>query len=273
VPRIVVEKPKSSEICAPLTLFNSQPISLEVFPFIIPPKEINRATFSKRGSIYQSSPTPLEYRFQFEPWSGDSLAGLNNTLPLISADYRKKPTSFKFSKRNSFEKYIPNIYLSESFEQKWEPLTTASWRISYKLFYIFWIQESVKTLYKGYGKEILQSLVSILVALGFDVNQILEFLGLKETESGLRIIEKSKRRFDDIAGVDSLLPELGETVWFLKTKGNLPVFQTPAPPNNISIWSSSKTLHPLLFLALHFMQKMHRWNRCNYLSSDRSRCL
>eukprot|EP00884_Botryococcus_braunii_P001585 jgi/Botrbrau1/11427/Bobra.0151s0054.1 len=287
LPSIVVEKAKSSEISAPLTLFNSQPFAMEVFPFIsvslprfsyspsfplfelpaVPfpaqleqlekekpgnaffnevqtgvtpfaslpdarwnsksgiPKGIHRHFFT--SSLKSFHLAPLEYRFNFQPWSGYSLAELNNTLPLISGDYRKKSTSFQLSKRN-IHRSTQN--LSESFEQKWEPLTTSSWRIFYKLVYIFWIQESLQTLYKGYGKEILQSLVSILVALGFDVNQVLDFLNLKETESGLRIIEKSKRKFDDIAGVDSLLPELGETIWFLKTKGNLPTFQIPSPP-------------------------------------------
>lgn len=307
LPTIAIEKAKSSDISASLTLFNSQPFSLEVFPFIIPPKETS--SFNSLGknllsssilgsstqvSKYDSSKffshrnvtpflclkdlpanvqlspnlsqqscctlmnglrTPLEYKFNFEPWSGNSFAGLNNALTLFTGDYRKKSTSFEFSRRNFLRKYIAHKFnTSASFEQKWEPLTTASFRIFYKLLYILWIQQSLQTLYKGYGREILQSLVSILVALGFDVNQILEFLNLKETESGLRIIEKTKKRFDDIAGVDSLLPELGETVWFLKTKGNLPVLQTVTPPDCLAVDQSefwdlkSRGKPPLPFL-------------------------
>jgi ATPase family associated with various cellular activities (AAA) len=190
----------------------------------------------------------LEYRFNFQPWAADSLSLLNETVPLISSDYCKKDTLFENFPMKSPENSVPSFMkgelqffpLSELFEERWEPLTTSSWKIFYKLFYIYLIQESAKTLYKGYGKEILQSLISVLIGLGFDVDQVLEFLELKESQSGLRIVDKIKRKFNDIAGVDSLLPELGETVWFLKTKGNLPIIESPSLPSFLEV----ETLKP-----------------------------
>jgi SpoVK/Ycf46/Vps4 family AAA+-type ATPase len=207
LPTLAIENVKNSDILTPLNLFNSQPFCMEAFSFIIQQEQ----EFSL-----------AKYRFDFKPWCVDSLAGLSDRVPFLFGNYCQKATMFK-KDEGFLQKFLPFLLFSE----RWEPITISSWMIFYKFFYIFWIQESIKTLYKHYGREILQSLVSILVALGFDESQVLEFLDLGETEFGLRIIEKSKRRFEDIAGVDCLLPELGETVWLLRTKGNLPVFQTP----------------------------------------------
>ena len=105
----------------------------------------------------------------------------------------------------------------QMFSQVWEPVTANSWMMFYKLCFAFWIQEMGKDFYQRYGKEIILYALNLLVALGFDAQGMIEDLGLEE--SPMRVITNGARRFGDIAGIDSILPELGEIVWFLRSSG------------------------------------------------------
>ena len=105
----------------------------------------------------------------------------------------------------------------QMFYQLWEPVTANSWMMFYKLCFAFWIQEMGKDFYQRYGKEIILYALNLLVALGFDAQGMIEDLGLEE--SPMRVITNGARRFGDIAGIDSILPELGEIVWFLRSSG------------------------------------------------------
>ena len=106
---------------------------------------------------------------------------------------------------------------SPLFQQLWEPLTARSWMMIYKLGLLFWLLQMARDYYRRCGKELIQYIFELLTVLGFNANNILEDLGL--VESPMRIIPHAQRRFADIAGIDAMLPELGEVVWFLRSSG------------------------------------------------------
>jgi SpoVK/Ycf46/Vps4 family AAA+-type ATPase len=103
------------------------------------------------------------------------------------------------------------------FQESWEPITSKSWMIFYKFCFLFSVLELWKDYYRRCGKEFIFYIVDLLRALGFDATKILEDLGL--VGSSIRIITNAGRRFADIAGIDSILPQLGEVVWFLRSSG------------------------------------------------------
>ncbi len=103
------------------------------------------------------------------------------------------------------------------FHELWEPVTTHSWMMFYKLCFAFWVQEMGKDFYRRYGKEMIGYAVDLLASLGFDPQAIADHLGLDD--SPIRVITKASRRFGDIAGIDSILPDLGEIVWYLRSSG------------------------------------------------------
>lgn len=197
------------------------------------------------------------YTTNILPWATEPVNGLSKNICFANGSYEKIATHFG-KKRfwfNPIDQLIKfsseTLQLEEPFQEHWEPLTISSWMIVYKLVYILWIQESLKILYRRYGKEILGNLVSIFAALGFDMSEIIEFLELNHTDSGLRVIEKSRKDFADIAGMDHMLPELSEFVWSLRTKGTLPMFQNSPPSLKFSDLSSSLIIaHPFLFSNL-----------------------
>ena len=169
------------------------------------------------------------------PLSQVAIPESSTKQPISAGNYHKRLTSF--TARYPFNRQPDSLSTSSSsrpteqrtavwpvvqskqqmFYQLWEPVTVNSWMMFYKLCFAFWIQEMGKDFYKRYGKEIILYALNLLVALGFDAQGIIEDLGLEE--SPIRVITNGKRRFGDIAGIDSILPELGEIVWFLRSSG------------------------------------------------------
>jgi SpoVK/Ycf46/Vps4 family AAA+-type ATPase len=194
------------------------------------------------------------YTTNIVPWASEPVNGLSKNICFANGSYKKITTHFGkkrfwFNPIDQLLKFSSEtLQLQQPFQENWESMTISSWMIVYKLVYILWIQESLKILYRRYGKEILGNLVSIFAALGFDMSEIIEFLELNYTDSGLRVIEKSRKDFADIAGMDHMLPELSEFVWSLRTKGTLPMFQNSPPSIQFSDLSSSLLIvRPFLF--------------------------
>ena len=103
------------------------------------------------------------------------------------------------------------------FHNIWEPIAPTSWMILYKLGFAMWVQEIGKDFYNKYGKETILYVLDLFASLGFNPQDIIEELGLDDTF--IRVIRKVDRRFADVAGVNHILPELGEIVWFLRSSG------------------------------------------------------
>ena len=146
---------------------------------------------------------------------------------IAAATYQKRLTSFtsqhRRGRRVGSDRVRGSHLLREApsrkrvFHQMWEPATSSSWMLLYKLGFAFWVGEMAKDFYQRYGKEMLLYICQLLAALGFNPQPIIEDLGLQETT--MKIIARAERRFSDVAGIDSLLPELGEIVWYLRSSG------------------------------------------------------
>lgn len=146
---------------------------------------------------------------------------------IAAATYQKRLTSFTSSHRRGrrvdSDRATGSLSLREGlskrrvFHQMWEPTNSSSWMLLYKLGFAFWVGEMARDFYQRYGKEMLLYICQLLAALGFNPQSIIEDLGLEE--SPMKIIARAERRFSDVAGIDSILPELGEIVWYLRSSG------------------------------------------------------
>ena len=105
---------------------------------------------------------------------------------------------------------------AQSFRESWEPVTFQSWLAITKLSFTFFVLKFLQYFYTNYGRDLL------IIVLRFLDENLKEGLGLtnKKKDKGYRLIKKVKKAFKDVAGIDNILPELGEMVWVLRNSGN-----------------------------------------------------
>lgn len=104
------------------------------------------------------------------------------------------------------------------FHDIWEPLTVRSWLIISQIGFAFLVFRILKALADNYGRELLVYLLDLVAALGIlddDLKQEIEIL-MGQREKGFRIITKTTKNFNNVAGIKTLLPEIAEIVWFLR---------------------------------------------------------
>ena len=130
-----------------------------------------------------------------------------NVRPII------KNSVFESSIRRILVLLEPFLYFQKPFQEFWEPVTIQSWLVITKLSFAFIALKIYQNLLINYGKE--------LVFLGFLSENLKEEIGLtdKKKNKGYRLIKKVEKRFKDVAGIDNILPELGEMVWVLRNSG------------------------------------------------------
>ena len=104
------------------------------------------------------------------------------------------------------------IFKAQSFRESWEPVTLQSWLAITKLSFAFFVIKFLQYFYNNYGRDLL------IIVLRFLDENLKERLGLstKKKNKGYRLIKKVKKAFKDVAGIDNILPELGEMVWVLR---------------------------------------------------------
>ena len=178
-------------------------------------------TERKEVSFTERKEVPLLVCHYLPP-SQTTLMETSTKQRLTSTLYKKQRTSFTWRYPSLCERRVTpeGTQKGPLFHEIWEPISPTSWMILYKLCFAMWVQEMGKDFYKQYGKEILLYALHLLAAIGFnaqDIQDIIEDLGLKD--SSIRIIRKVDKKFADIAGINSILPELGEIVWFLRSSG------------------------------------------------------
>ena len=104
---------------------------------------------------------------------------------------------------------------AQPFRESWEPVTLQSWLAITKLSFAFFVLKFLQYFYNNYGRDLL------IIVLRFLNENLKEKLGLstKKKNKGYRLIKKVKKAFKDVAGIDNILPELGEMVWLLRNSG------------------------------------------------------
>ena len=168
----------------------------------LPHKKIFDSIYQKIFSIYKFS-NFTDSTFHFP---------LTSFLPSIKQKPRVQKTKNFLDQRNI------NI-LSAQFRESWEPITNQSWLIITQVAFGFFVLHILKNFYKNYGRELVLYLVDLVASLGIVEEGLKEALELNDTEQGFRLIKKVPKKFQDIAGIDSILPDLGEIVWFLRNSG------------------------------------------------------
>ena len=130
-----------------------------------------------------------------------------------------KYESFNKKKRKSYVTHLFVRNFSTVFYQSWEPITTGSWMMITQLSFGLVVLQILQEFYRKYGKELISYLLDLIASLGIIDETLKEELELDDGSKGFRLIRKVPKRFRDIAGIDNILPELGEIVWFLRNAG------------------------------------------------------
>nr|ABX82584.1 cell division protein [Trebouxia aggregata] len=178
---------------------------------------LNKSSIEKLNwsGIYQKIPTiyKQEINLSSKPFAllplslwGDFPLG-ENVRPMI------QNSVIESSIRRTLVLLKPFLYFQKPFREFWEPVTIQSWLVITKLSFAFIALKMAQSLLLNYGKE--------LVFLGFLSENLKEEIGLtdKKKDKGYRLIKKVEKRFKDVAGIDNILPELGEMVWVLRNSG------------------------------------------------------
>jgi SpoVK/Ycf46/Vps4 family AAA+-type ATPase len=111
--------------------------------------------------------------------------------------------------------------LMAEVNELWEPLTPFSWMIVTQLSFGLIALKVLTNLYQDYGKELISYVIDLLSILGDSVEASLdeslkEEFQAQQDGSGARLIRKVEKRFQNIAGIQRILPECSELVWFLR---------------------------------------------------------
>ena len=191
------------------------------FPIVETRKPTNKDANLSLGVLSQidyefSNPLVVEKEYEknsiftnldFFPSNSNILEEENFGNMLASGIYQKFESLFSKTQGNNLV-----------FHDIWEPLTIRSWLIISQIGFAFLVFRILKALADNYGRELLVYLLDLVAALGIlddDLKQEIEIL-MGQREKGFRIITKTTKNFNNVAGIKTLLPEIAEIVWFLR---------------------------------------------------------
>ena len=206
----------------PILLCHYLPLTQSTVIESSPKRTIAAGTYQKRLTSFVSR-HQRKRAFRNDRGGGDGLSGSGDAVRQLFK--KSRPSEIRHGsaavsehkRQESCSLLLEEPSKIKPFQQTWEPVTSNSWMMVYKLCFAIWVKEMGRDFYQRYGKEIILYALNLLVALGFNAQGIIEDLGLED--SPMRVITNGQIRFNDIAGIDSILPELGEIVWFLRSSG------------------------------------------------------
>lgn len=169
---------------------------------------------SKNSLISNFKNNQIKYHYHF--FNENLVTTPVSTKLHIGESYKKIPTLSKLFNSNNF-----------SFFQSWEPLSFYSWMVITQFSIGLLLLQLLKDLYKDYGKELVNYILQFANSSGIDIEEIKEQYLYEDR--GYRLIKKIKKKFKDIAGIDNILPEVGELVWFLRNEGRSSKFKNTRP--------------------------------------------
>lgn len=209
-------------------LIDYSTIALPIIETRLPKIETDNNFFIYKDTVDFEFQNPFEKEFKDKQFLNDTTKQPKKYL--TNLDFL--PHIKTFSKGESLEnQYSSGIYQKLpgiigntrliSFSDLWEPLTFKSWLVISQIGFAFLVFKVLKALADNYGRELLVYLLDLVALLGFlddDLKQEIEIL-MGQREKGFRIIKKTTKTFGNIGGIQSLLPEIVEIVWFLRNSG------------------------------------------------------
>ena len=194
-----------------LSDFSVNGIAIPMVEFSLPPK-MNYATLNfDINSTVDYLYSPQIFTTKIKPYSSFYGEKINDGFSTVR--YKKLISIFNKPQFGSSTE--------RAFSDSWEALTFRSWLIVSQISIAFLFFNFLKSIITDYFNE----LISFIIEFGFAVGVIDE--NLKEEielltgqrDKGFRIISKTRKKFQDIAGIQTLLPEIAEIVWFLRNSG------------------------------------------------------
>ena len=239
IPLIRIRTPKNGPIVWPLTQIDYQPPllnyrgsrgkeedpssnSFACFSCFDSKKVKQRQLYSSQSlEVFKNSENGIPLKFHYIP-SSQILLNRNLVEKKFFGGIYQKIFSTYNSMSTDHSKQTLAKNLSVQFRECWEPITKNSWLILTQFSFGFFVLRILRDFYKKYGRELLSYLLDLVASLGISVEideNLKDELQLNENEKGFRLIRKVQKRFNNIAGIDNILPELGEIVWFLRNSG------------------------------------------------------
>jgi ATP-dependent Zn protease len=103
------------------------------------------------------------------------------------------------------------------FHESVEPISLHSWLFIAQFSIGLLVLHILQNISQKYGREMKYVVSSLLE--GKNENSLDTNLNENDSHENFRLIQNIKKDFRDIAGIDAILPELSEIVWFLRNSG------------------------------------------------------
>jgi ATP-dependent Zn protease len=188
---------------------NEEGNPVETFLPLVQLQQPSFKTYKESSQLFEGYSPLFEFGVKGNPDSSFSTNSLDQQdfvmTRLASGHYTKMPSFF--SPRST-----------PFFVDNWEPLTLNSWLVLSQLSFAVLSFNVLKSLAANYGRELLAYLLDLVATLGFldeSLKQEIEIL-IGQRNKGYKVILESGKKFNDIVGIQKLLPEIYEVVWFLR---------------------------------------------------------
>jgi ATP-dependent Zn protease len=184
---------------------------------------IKNSSLINRNQLGEKAKNFTTIKYHYLPFS-QTLVNSNLPHKTIFGGIHQRNFSI-YNSKNFFDstQILDQLFLTRKFRESWEPITTQSWLTVTQITFGFFVLYILQNFYKNYGRELLSYILDLAKFFGITDDStsitIKEKLDLGDTDKGFRLIKKVKKRFKDIAGIDNILPELSEIVWFLRNSG------------------------------------------------------
>ena len=144
--------------------------------------------------------------------------------------YKKIPTVYQnvfnnhyvslnnYKKSKTFKEYVLTKF-STAFYESCEDITPESWMMITQFSFGLIVVQVLQDFYRRYGIELASYLTDVLASTGVMDEITKQELNLDDQTKTYRVIRQVPKRFRDIAGIDDILQQLGEIVWFLRNSG------------------------------------------------------
>lgn len=261
---IPVETPKPvEEIKGPLgpiwpnSLSEEEKLEVSTMPRARYLRIVDLANLINCTSFY---PIPIHYHYHLH-LKEDGWGRYLSQKSFLSRRSRRIPHVFK-EKRSltgfrPWDKLINNSYKKSYYlYENLEPLHSLSWLVIVSFAVLIYLINFAKIIYLDYVDELLEFGKQSAVYMGVDVNEMVDRIRreyrVEERGLGYRVIRRVPQRFKDIIGIEQILPQINEIIWFLRTSAREITYQynRPNTPKGVLLIGPPGTGKTLLVKAL-----------------------